>query len=409
MQTNPCLMETGATRNYLGFEEQELQELGGLLTAKEITQQPLLWKATFEQIQQSKDSLQKFLDPIFLLEDLTVILTGAGSSAYIGSVLQGPFQKYRGKPTLAIATTDLISHPAHYFRSASTLLISFARSGESPESLAAVNLANTFCSKVFHLIITCNPQGKLAKDQQIQPGYVFILPPGSDDQGLAMTGSFTAMLLAGLLICRLPGLNLLYPELERLCDYGCSIIRLYGERLRKLAQLPFERVIFLGSGPLQAIANESALKVQELTDGKIICKHESFLGFRHGPKAIINNKTLLIYLLSNNEYVLNYETDLIIAINSGQRGILNIGVMEHNHPELNLDLNIIFQDGTGKIDEDLLAVCSVLPAQLLGFYASIAHGLSPDTPSKSETITRIVRGVNIYPIHSEEATTGTKN
>ncbi|HEX5023753.1 MAG TPA: sugar isomerase, partial [Agriterribacter sp.] len=311
----------------------------------------------------------------------------------------GPFQKNTQKQTIAIATTDLISHPGHYFSDKCTLLISFARSGESPESVAAVNMANECSNKVFHLIITCNPDGKLARasGNGTNSTFVFLLPPEANDQSLAMTGSFSAMLLAGLLISRIKEIESLKAQVKQLAGYGENILKNYSNQLKAIAKLDFQRAIFLGSGPLQSVANESDLKLQELTDGKVICKFDSYLGFRHGPKAVINASTLLVYLFSNDDYVHQYEKDLVKDIAKGEKGLFSIGIIESAKEKIDVNLLIELSTNSKTVDEEFLAVCTIMPAQILGFYKSLAFGLTPDNPSEKETITRIVQGVTIYP------------
>jgi tagatose-6-phosphate ketose/aldose isomerase len=387
------------SKDLLGFTLSELQEYEAYLTAKEIAQQPRLWQKTWQLVNDQQDQLSIFLNTAFIQDSLTVILTGAGTSAYIGNVLQGPFQKNTGKITTAIATTDLILHPEQYFNKKGTLLISFARSGDSPESLAAVNIGDEFCDNIYHLIITCNPAGQLARASEISKTntFVFLLPPEADDQSLAMTGSFTSMLLAGLLISRVADISDMESQVALLSQFGENILENYSDQLRNVAKLEFQRAIFLGSGPLRSVANESDLKVQELTDGHVICKSDSFLGFRHGPKAVINSATLLVYLFSNNAHVHQYEKDLVKAINLGEKGLYRIGVMETAKKSTEVDMLIELSPNGESVDEELLSVVSVLPAQLLGFYKSLELGLSPDQPSKKETITRVVRGVTIYP------------
>lgn len=384
----------------LGFTKEELQENGGLFTAGEITQQPELWLKIWALLKKQKNELRIFLEQAFTHASLEVILTGAGTSAFIGESLQGPFQKNTGKQTSAIATTDLISHPQHYFKQqGALLLISFARSGESPESVAALELADSLCHNVFHLIITCNPGGKLALFQPASPrqAFVFLLPPEANDQSLAMTSSFTSMLLTGLLISRIHELDNLEKQIQQLAGYARHILLHYADQLRRVAKLNFHRAIFLGSGPLRSVANESELKLQELTDGNVICKHDSFLGFRHGPKAVINSSSLLVYLFSNNEYVHQYELDLVRDVTMGEKGMFRIGVSESADPAVDVDLLIELSMGGEKVEEEFLTICSVIPAQLLGFYKSLELGLTPDNPSKKATITRVVKGVLIYP------------
>jgi tagatose-6-phosphate ketose/aldose isomerase len=287
------------------------------------------------------------------------------------------------------------------------LLVSFARSGNSPESLAAVQLANRFCKKIYHLFITCSPSGKLVSFGHEQPYYTFLLPPEANDQGLAMTGSFTSMLLAGLLISRISNLSNLEQEVQKLTHYGKRILSVYDHFLEKIADLNFERAVFLGSGPLLGAARESHLKLQELTDGRIICKCDSFLGLRHGPRVVIKPGTLMVYLFSNEKHVSLYETDLVKSIQQGEHKPFAIGIFEHNYsPTLALDLEVVLSEDSQSIDESMLAVAQVLPAQLLGFYKSLQLGLSPDNPSLDGTITRVVEGVNIYSFPGSESLKG---
>ncbi|MCO5238343.1 MAG: SIS domain-containing protein [Chitinophagaceae bacterium] len=402
-QSNSPSVQPGVLSTFLGLSAKALETKGGLFTAREITQQPQLWLKTWKLVQQQNTQLSAFIKEAFANNDLSIILTGAGTSAFIGDVLQGPFQKNTKKRTIAIATTDLVSHPAHYFHSHTTLLISFARSGDSPESVAALQLADALCQKVYHLIITCNPNGKLALTKNNAPGrsYVFLLPPEADDQSLAMTGSFTSMLLTGLLISRIEEINALEKQVNQIAAYANHILLRYREKLKKVADLKFDRAIFLGSGPLRSVANESNLKVQELSDGKVICKFDSFLGFRHGPKAVINASTLMVYLFSNNEYVHQYEQDLVTTITSEEKGLFSIGVSEKADPSLHPDLMIELSAGEDTVDEEFLAVCSVLPAQIIGFFKSLSLGLTPDNPSEKATITRVVKGVVIYPFPAQ--------
>ncbi len=386
-----------------GMDADELKSLGAFHTATEINQQPLLWSRIYDLVTERKDDLSAFIDKALHHSDLRIILTGAGSSAFIGNVLEGPLQQSTGKLCTAIATTELISHPAHHLTTAPTLLISFARSGDSPESLAAARIAAAHCSTLYHLIITCNPNGKLAGDLQNGLSHVFLLPSEADDKGLAMTGSFTGMLLSALLICRIHELSMLKPSIDKLCEYGTTILTNYCEPLRQIAALPFDRAVFLGSGPMKAIANESELKVQELTDGKIVCKFDSFLGFRHGPRAVVHPDTLLVYLFSNNPYVNLYENDLVTAIDNGEKGICRIGVEESPSTERPLDLLIRLGSPADHLEEVFLCICAVVPAQLIAFFKSIELGLQPDNPSKNQAITRVVKGVTIYPYYESRS------
>jgi tagatose-6-phosphate ketose/aldose isomerase len=380
---------------YLGLDQPTLMEKGAWHTAIEICQQPQIWEKVYKSLLLQQPELNEFLNGA-LAKSERIILIGAGTSAFIGLSLRGTFQRRTGRITEAISTTDLVSHPNDYlFENTPTLVISFARSGNSPESEAAVALADRLCKTCYHLIVICNAEGKLAK-YPARNKFVFALPKEANDQSLAMTSSYSGMLLAGLLIAELNQLTSLGDTIRTLVSYGERAISYYTQELKKIAEKDFSRAVFLGSGPLFGTATESHLKLQEFTDGKIICKSDSFLGFRHGPKAVINESTLVVYIFSNDDYTLKYEKDLVDSMKKGNRPLLEIGIMEGKLPGINLDHNFHFSENGSAIREEFLTVCSVIPAQILGFFKSLQVGLRPDSPSYSGAITRVVEGVQIY-------------
>ena len=142
----------------------------------EIKQQPATWLSSYEIVHARKREISEFIHK-YLDEGYSVVLTGAGTSAYIGDALECSlfYTIFRG--ARAIATTDIITNPNLYFDSASkVLLISFARSGNSPESVAAVNLVEKTAGKVAHIFITCNAEGELAKRKGSNILTVLLLP-----------------------------------------------------------------------------------------------------------------------------------------------------------------------------------------------------------------------------------------
>jgi len=384
--------------NYLKIPVKELKSRGGFYTAKEISSQPDLWLKTYYRLLKEKDQISKFLHKLLDKECPYIILTGAGTSAFIGEALVGPYQKKWNIYTRAIATTDIITHPEDYFmRSRPTLLISFARSGDSPESLATVKLAEEYCDDLYKLNITCNKDGELAVQTKGNNSYVFLLPEETNDKSLAMTSSFTSMLLAGLLILNIKELENLLPVVQKIQELGSYIFKEYLTDLKKLTELKYDRMVFLGSGPLYGAAHESHLKVQELSNGMVICTYDSFMGFRHGPRAVVNGSTVIAYLLSNDPYVRQYEYDLINSVNGVSSGAKYIAIGSNfDAKKLHIDLAIKFPVDLSKIPEEFLSVFYVLPAQIMGCYKSLNLGLSPDSPSESGSITRVVQGVKIY-------------
>jgi len=387
------------TMKYLGINSKILESSGAIHTASEIEQQPELWMKIFKNLMAEKDDLMSFINLVY--QDIDkIIITGAGTSAYIGLSLVGTLFRSSGIIANTIPSTDIVTHPSAYLSpDEKILLISFARSGNSPESLAVVRLADNHTKKCYHLIITCNSKGELYNYISKNQTYCILLPSESNDKSLAMTSSYSGMLLTGSLISRLGEIENYQKQVDNLVRYGERILNQYLDALREVAEMNFERAIFLGSGPLFGTATESHLKLQELTDGKVICINDTYLGFRHGPMAVINDSTIIIYLLSNNRQVSAYEMDLMKSVHYLRSGTFRVAIME-SPPECGIvpaDLLITFSDNCDiNIDEDLLTVCSILPAQIIGFYKSRTFGLSPDSPSQRGAIHRVVQGVKIY-------------
>lgn len=384
---------------YLGMDFPTLERRGAIHTAKEISQQPDLWQKVWSEVWRQKATVKKFVDTA-LESSERIIITGAGTSAFIGLSLTGLYQRKTGLLVQPIPTTDLVSHPLDYLIPRQpVLLISFARSGNSPESVAAASLVEEIAGTCYHLVITCNTEGKLAQHRRGNRTFVFALPPEANDQSLAMTSSYTGMLLAGILIAYRDALEEAKKSVDILTGYGRKIIEYYSPELARIAEKKFRRGVFLGSGPLFGAAKESQLKLQELTDGRIVCKEDSFLGLRHGPKAVIDETTLVCYIFSNGEYVSLYEKDLVHSMKKGHPPMLEIGVMENIIPGITLDHTLYLSDNGLHLSEEYFAVCSVLPAQILAFFTSLQLGLKPDTPSATGAITRVVEGVQIYPLN----------
>jgi tagatose-6-phosphate ketose/aldose isomerase len=384
----------------LTLKEDYLSKKGALHTAREISGQPELWRQTAKSFYALTDVITKFLNNAYSEAD-NIILTGAGTSAFIGLSLHGAFFRNTKIITRPVATTDIVSHPQDYFNEHQIpLIISFARSGNSPESAAVIELADKLSKKCFHFIITCDKDGALAQYQSNNPSYIFVLPDAANDKSLAMTGSYSSMLLTGLLIAYLNNKKECKQQIDMLAKAAEKILSCHLSLLQEVAGKNFKRAMFLGSGALYGTATEAALKLQELTDGKVICKTDSYLGLRHGPKAVIDENTLVIYFFSNDKYANRYEQDLVNSMKDGNDALFCLGVSESDKLIENTDAQISFGIDTQKLMEDFLPVCSVLVGQLLGFYKGLQLGLMPDAPSVNGAISRVVQGVNIYPVEA---------
>lgn len=372
---------------YLGHPQAELEAAGGIWTAREIAQQPAVWPKIHSQLSAGAGALRAFLRPLLDRRELRIVLTGAGTSAFIGECLLPAVKRATNLRVEAIATTDLVGSPDIWFEAAvPTLLVSFARSGNSPESLAALNLAEQAVHDRHHLIVTCNRNGELyRRAQQLQNAHVLLLPEETDDRGFAMTSSFSGMVLAAAL-----AFNAL-PEADvaAVAQWSAGVLEARVPFIAELAQAGFERVVYLGGQEFKGLAREAALKMLELSDGHMVALAETPLGFRHGPKTIVNGKTLVVMFASNDPYARQYEADLLRELRTdGVAGrVVVLGSVE---------------DGIAvgaPSNASNLALCFpyAVFAQTFAFLRSLSLGLRPDTPNARGVVNRVVQGVSIYP------------
>ena len=373
--------------NYLGHPQAELEAAGGIWTAREITQQPAVWPKIHRQLNAGAGALRTFLRPLLERKDLRIVLTGAGTSAFIGECLVPAVKRSTNLRVEAIATTDLVGSPDVWLETAvPTLLVSFARSGNSPESLAAVNLAEQSLGERHHLIVTCNQDGELnRRAQQLKNAHVLLLPEETDDRGFAMTSSFSSMILAASLAFEaLPD-----ADVAALAKWSAQVLETRVPLIAELARAGFERVVYLGGQEFRGLAREAALKMLELSDGRMVALAETPLGFRHGPKTIVNGKTLVVMFLSNDPYARQYEADLLRELRSDAVAgrVVALGNGE--------DAIAVGAPATASN----LALCFpyAVFAQTLAFLRSLSLGLRPDTPNARGVVNRVVQGVSIYP------------
>jgi tagatose-6-phosphate ketose/aldose isomerase len=390
-----------AKRAKLGRTEAELERLGALWTAREIAQQPAMLRKTHERLTARKESVEGFFGRLLDRPATRVILAGAGTSSFIGECLVPYLAARLPCRVEAIPTTDLVCAPYLYFAAdAPTLLVSFGRSGNSPESVAAVDLANELVRDVHHLAITCNPDGALARGvEQSGRGITILLPEETHDRSFAMTSSFSCMTYAAL--ASLSGIDSAGVRVGRMAQAVESVISTQAGAMKKLAGRGFERVVYLGSHIFKGLAREAALKLLELTDGGIIAAYDSPMGFRHGPKMIVNDTTLVAIFLSNHPYTRRYDVDLLEEIRrEGNAGGLLAITARNDGIALGID-QIVLPSMEDATDVDLLIPFIAAP-QIFAFEQSIGRGLSPDHPNISGTVNRVVQGVRIHAISSHE-------
>ncbi|ANU36853.1 SIS domain-containing protein [Vibrio scophthalmi] len=381
---------------FLGYEQPWLEQHNGIHTAKEISHQPRLWRALADILEQQYDAVSAFLNPLLAQPELRIILTGAGTSAFVGDAAVPFIQAGLRFQVESIPTTDIVSNPEQYLDSnRPTLLVSFARSGNSPESVAAVALVDQLVPNCHHLFLTCNGEGALARyAENADNAHCLLMPEGSNDNSFAMTSSFTCMLMSAFTLFSGQTLTQWRDQIEataRLCD---SKLQQWPQAIKQLAKQPYERLIVLGSGGFAGLAREASLKSLELSAGKVMTTFDSSLGFRHGPKFSINDKALVIQLFSSDEYTRQYDLDLFNEIRRDKQALAHIAISESA-----LNEEDVFELGQLGLGDQWLCFPYVLFCQILAFEKSLQLGYGPDNPCPTGEVNRVVQGVTIYPLN----------
>jgi tagatose-6-phosphate ketose/aldose isomerase len=365
------------------------QEDGGA-TILEIGQQPDAWREVAENLDEHAAG---FLREATSRPDLRVILTGAGSSAFAGVIAAPALRRHLDRRVEAIATTSIVASPLdHLERHTPTLLVSFGRSGNSPESLATTALADELVDDVWHLVLTCDRDGELGRAHSGRANsLVVFMPQRTNDVGFAMTSSLTSMLLSCLLLLgpAEPG------DVEALARAAQYVVELQSD-IRALAQSKKQRFVYLGSGPLVGLARESALKLLELTAGEVVTYFDSPLGFRHGPKSVLDTDTLAVIYVSGDPYTRRYDLDMIAEIRA-QLGPDSVAVISTEPIPDALGQAVVLPGLVG-LDDSSVALAYLVFAQYLALFTSLEYGKTPDNPFPSGEVSRVVQGVTIYPM-----------
>ena len=381
----------------------ERESLGIVHTLGEILQQPQTWLRTYERFLSFAPGIADFLIRAGLdnkgLSPLNVFLVGAGTSDYIGRSVCALLQKEWHCPVVAVPSTDLLTNMEdHVIQDRDYLWISFSRSGDSSEGVAVLQEALNRFPRIKHLIVTCNQNGQMAQLFGNEKNVLsFVLDDEVNDRGLAMTSSFSNMVIVAQALAHFRSLATYRDTVDRLATSAEMLIPNAITVCERMVAEGFSKICFLGSGALKGAAIESALKVLELTSGRVISFSESFLGLRHGPLSAIDNETLVVGYLSSDSRRQAFELDLLQEIfdkRLTQKCLLVMPAALTNG--FNSFTNTLNLDLPKHISDPYLPPLFVLVGQFLGLFASLREGLRPDEPSPHGAISRVVSHVTIH-------------
>ncbi|MGT2800538.1 SIS domain-containing protein [Streptococcus marmotae] len=382
--------------------KEELERFGASITVAEIYQQPDLWKEAYQLYHDKLEIITAFLKDIKAKHDfIQVIFTGAGTSDFVGQTIANYLNQVNDTKQIrfiTIGSVEIVARPHDYLQAdIPTILVSFARSGNSPESLAAVEIAKQLVDTLYQVTITCAPEGKLAQAAEGDAANLLLLQPAlSNDKGFAMTGSYSCMSLTALLVFSPETVEVKASWVDTIVALGQDVLDREDD-VQDLVELDFERVIYLGSGGFYGLAHEAQLKILELTAGKIATMYESPLGFRHGPKSLINEKTVVILFASNDAYTRQYDVDLVNEV-YGDQIATRIVVLSADKLAGTDAPNFVLAEGGVDLPDVFLSFPYILFGQTFATMTALKCKNLPDTPSPTGTVNRVVQGVTIHPL-----------
>jgi len=394
----------------LALSDEQKKAQGLTDTPREINQQPMCWKKTVDILQSRQKEIKGFLKKCGIPGGVKtrMVLCGAGTSEFIGHAVDGVLRRGLKVDVDCRATTDVVTYWKNIFiPGRNYTALSFARSGNSPESVGTFECVKKQVKGAKQIAITCNRNGHLAKAAEKDPRNVLaiLLPDETNDKSLVMTSSFSSMAVGAMGLCFIDKITQYRQIIDIVAQAGENILA-NADKLHKLAQHPWERGAFLGSGSLFGTGREGHLKLSEMTEGRVMCRYDSFTGLRHGPQVVIKKNTFVMAFVSMDPYTYRYELDLLKELRSQNKA----GCIFVVRPQMTADLKALADDyietlpGGEKLDDQYRVPCDIIAPQLLGMFKSMALGLKPDNPSQDGVINRVVQGVKIYDINQFKRT-----
>lgn len=348
-----------------------MPEKRGAYTREEILGQVSAWQATLQALGEQENALLAFRKPFE-----QVIFIGCGSTHYLSLAGAAVFQALTGLPARALPASEILLLPDVYLaQGADVLLVAVSRSGETTETVEAVRTFYRHGGREV-MAITCYEDSALAKEASISPAV-----RQAHEESIAQTRSFSTMFLTAQVVSALwAGREDFLSELRALPAHGERLIARQHELGRELGESPdFERFFFLGSSPNYGLACEAMLKMKEMT----LSYSEAFyfLEFRHGPKSMVNERTLVTGLLSDS----GSEYEMAVLREMQGLGAKILALADRANLE-GMDFPFPLESGLSEMVRCLLYMPLL---QIIAYYRSMSKGLDPDRPKNLDAVVKI--------------------
>jgi glucosamine--fructose-6-phosphate aminotransferase (isomerizing) len=332
---------------------------------QEIHTQPNAWAAVLGAARERAQSWQAFFAEH--RGDLTLFF-GCGSTHYLSMTAAAVLQTLAGQPARAVPSAELFLFPETWLPTHVRVSgIALSRSGTTTETLrAADHLAQAYQAELA--CVTCYHDTPLAE----RCSFTLISPQGHEES-VAQTRSFSSMLVGSIALAALAaGQSDYLGQLASLPAMGQSLMQRHESLAEGLGRdANIAQVFFLGSGPRYGLACEAMLKLKEMSLTTSEAYH--FLEFRHGPKSMVDQKTLVVGLLSESAR----EAEAAVLREMKELGATLL-VLSQAGGELDwADYHIAFEADL----PELACLPLYLPVlQLFAYYRSVGKGLNPDAP-----------------------------
>lgn len=384
---------------YLNHDEQDLINRKAIDTAMEIQNQPKIWRKMAAMLASRQEELSAWMDEVLSIPGIRVIFTGAGSSAFIGESMMLMLAQERRLQYESVHSTEAVATPELMFEDVPTLLVSYARSGDSPESCAAIEAAAREVKELYNLVICCNKNSSLAT-MELDPkmSKVINIPQEACDQGFAMTCSVSCMSLATWILFSGKDMSNRIAYIE---DLACDIEKqmpAYQAKAAEAAAFQYERIIYLGFGALRGLSREGAVKSQELTNGAVVALYDTPTGFRHGPKTVINEKALVVLMASPLKRASLYDKDMLHEL--CKDGAAKVAVVAGPAADYSLEeahFAYRYEEPAAYAGSQMSAyIHSLMFLQILSFEKSYDMNMTTDNPCPGGEVNRVVQGVTVH-------------
>ena len=387
--------------NYvLNHDREDLRNRMALVTAEEIENQPVVWKKLAAYLNENKEDLKMFMERVMQVKDLRIIFTGAGSSAFIGESMSMMLMQECGIRSEVHHTTDMVATPEAILCDVPTLLVSYSRSGSSPESCAAIQIAQKHVKELYNLVLVCNNDSALSHlPMDEEKTRVIHIPQEACDQGFAMTCSVSCMSLATWCLFSGEKMDEHLAYISVLADSVAEQMPAIQKIAAEIAAWDYRRIVYLGFGALRGLAREGAVKSQELTNGFVCAMYDTPTGFRHGPKTVLNDETLTVVLTSPLENASLYDLDMINELTSQKvkNRVAVVADQKSGYELKAVDHVCIYRspDDYERLEINSY-IFSLMFLQLLSFEKSYDLKMTTDNPCPGGEVNRVVQGIIIH-------------